>query len=396
MRKRKEPPERPLGTRAPILIEAKPNARWSLDFVHDQMANGRRFRILNVVDDVTRECLGSIADVSISGVRVARELSAIIAHHGKPRMIISDNGTELTSNAILVWTADTGIDWHYIAPGKPMQNAYIESFNGSMRDELLNETLFFGLAEARSRLDRVGSRLQHHPTTFVARRTRHRRCSLLDLIATGLRAALPDPSALRPLAYSAPQGVSTAETLTRCWMTVQWQVTGHQCGGGGGDLIPRDYITEWRANAPWVQDFQVEQDLVICRALVAIFTNPLLSKSLAFRGGTALYKLHLKPAARYSEDIDLVQNNAEPAGPLMGALREVLDPWLGKPQWKQTEGRVTFVYRFNSEDAPPLRLRLKVEINSREHFSVYGLTAIPFSVSSRWFAGKSEISTSER
>lgn len=158
-------------------------------------------------------------------------------------------------------------------------------------------------------------------------------------------------------------------------------------------MIPRDYITEWRAHVPWVQDFQVEQDLVISRALVAIFSYPLLSKSLAFRGGTALYKLHLKPAARYSEDIDLVQINAEPAGPIMDALREVLDPWLGKSQWKQTEGRVTFVYRFDSEGTPPLRLRLKVEINSREHFSVYGVTDVPFSVSSRWFAGNSEIRT---
>src|ERR1700677_4036020 len=86
-----------LGTRAPILVEARPNARWSLDFVHDQLANGRRFRILNIVDDVTRECLGAVPDVSISGVRVARELSAIVARRGKPGMIISDNGTELTS-----------------------------------------------------------------------------------------------------------------------------------------------------------------------------------------------------------------------------------------------------------------------------------------------------------
>ncbi len=90
-------------------------------------------------------------------------------------------------------------------------------------------------------------------------------------------------------------------------------------------MIPRDFVTEWRAQAPWVQDFQVEQDLVICRALVAIFGHPLLGQSLAFRGGTALYKLHLKPA-RYSEDIDLVQVKAEPAGPIMTALREVLDP----------------------------------------------------------------------
>lgn len=109
----------------------------------------------------------------------------------------------------------------------------------------------------------------------------------------------------------------------------------------------------------------------------------ILSRSLAFRGGAALYKLHIRPPARYSEDIDFVQVNTEPAGPLMGALRDALDPWLGKPQWKQTEGRVTFVYRFESEDAPPLRLRLKVEINSREHFSVYGLTVPPFAVASR-------------
>lgn len=158
-------------------------------------------------------------------------------------------------------------------------------------------------------------------------------------------------------------------------------------------MIPRDYITEWRAQAPWIQDFQVEQDLVISRALVAIFSHPLLAESLAFRGGMALYKLHLEPPARYSEDIDLVQINAEPAGPVMNALRKVLDPWLGRPNWKQTEGRVTSIYRFESEDAPPLRLRLKVEINSREHFAVYGFATEPFAVSSRWFEGVCEIST---
>lgn len=158
-------------------------------------------------------------------------------------------------------------------------------------------------------------------------------------------------------------------------------------------MIPRDYITAWRAEAPWAQDFQVEQDLVISRALVEIFSHPLLAGSMAFRGGTALYKLHLKPAPRYSEDIDLVQVRAEPAGPMMNALREVLDPWLGKSQWKQTEGRITFVYRFDSEDVPPLRLRLKVEINSREHFSVYGLAKAPFAVGSRWFTGAADVVT---
>src|SRR6185312_3497820 len=140
---------RAVGTRAPILIETTVNARWSLDFVHDQFAFGRRFRILNVVDDVTRECLAAIPDTSISGRRVARELTALVGRRGKPAMIVSDNGTEFTSNAILGWAKDHGVEWHYIAPGKPMQNGYIESFNGRMRDELLNESLFIDLGQAR-------------------------------------------------------------------------------------------------------------------------------------------------------------------------------------------------------------------------------------------------------
>lgn len=138
-----------IGTRTPILVEAKINARWSLDFVHDQFAKGRRFRILNIVDDVTRECLAAIPDTSISGKRVARELTTLISLRGKPAMIVSDNGTEFTSNAILSWTNDHAVDWHYIATGRPMQNGYIESFNGRMRDELLNETLFVDLDQAR-------------------------------------------------------------------------------------------------------------------------------------------------------------------------------------------------------------------------------------------------------
>lgn len=157
-------------------------------------------------------------------------------------------------------------------------------------------------------------------------------------------------------------------------------------------MIPRDYITEWRTNAPWIEDFQVEQDLVICRALVNIFTHPVLRDALAFRGGTALYKLYLKPA-RYSEDIDLVQVEAGLAGDMMSALREVLDPWLGKPQWKQTEGRITFNYRFQSEDPTPIPLRLKVEVNTREHFTAHGPQRASFAVKSRWFSGDCEITT---
>jgi predicted nucleotidyltransferase component of viral defense system len=158
-------------------------------------------------------------------------------------------------------------------------------------------------------------------------------------------------------------------------------------------MIPRDYITEWRAQAPWVQDSQVEQDLVISRALVELFSHPALKNAIAFRGGTALYKLFITPAARYSEDIDLVQINAAPAGPIMDAIREVLNPWLGPPQWKQTEGRVTFNYRFQSEDRPSIPLRLKVEMNTREHFSLHGIQAMSFAVSSRWFSGACDIGT---
>jgi transposase InsO family protein len=148
VRKRKAR-RRAVGTRMPILVEARVNARWSLDFVHDQFAFGRRFRILNIVDDVTRECLAAIPDTSISGRRVARELTALMDARGKPGMIVSDNGTEFTSNAILGWAKDHRVEWHYIAPGRPMQNGYIESFNGRMRDELLNETLFVDLDQAR-------------------------------------------------------------------------------------------------------------------------------------------------------------------------------------------------------------------------------------------------------
>ena len=155
-------------------------------------------------------------------------------------------------------------------------------------------------------------------------------------------------------------------------------------------MIPQAYTAEWRKNAPWPQPSQVEQDLVICRALVEIFSRPLLAENLAFRGGTALFKLHMPPA-RYSEDIDLVQVEAGPIGQIIGELRECLDPWLGEPRRSRSEGRVTLVYRFASEDNLPLRL--KIEINSREHFTLHGFQRHPFAVESRWFTGKTEILT---
>jgi putative transposase len=144
--------KRALGTRAPMTLPQGPNQRWSLDFLSDALTDGRRFRILAVVDDFTRECLCLVADTSLSGTRVTRELDAIIAQRGRPLLCVSDNGTELTSMAILRWCQESGTEWHYIAPGKPTQNAFIESFNGRLRDELLNETLFVSLSYARSLL----------------------------------------------------------------------------------------------------------------------------------------------------------------------------------------------------------------------------------------------------
>lgn len=144
--------KRALGTRAPLTLPQGPNQRWSLDFVSDTLTDSRRFRILAVVDDFTRECIALVADTSLSGARVGRELDAVIARRGRPTMIVSDNGTELTSMAILRWSQLTRVEWHYIAPGKPQQNAFVESFNGRLRDELLNETLFSTLDHARGLL----------------------------------------------------------------------------------------------------------------------------------------------------------------------------------------------------------------------------------------------------
>ena len=141
--------KRALGTRAPMAIPQGKNQRWSLDFVSDALLDSRRFRILAVVDDFTRECLTLIVDSSLSGLRVVRELDRLAELCCLPLMIVSDNGTELTSHAILRWQEEHGVDWHYIAPGKPQQNGFAESFIGRLRDECLNEHLFDSLKEAR-------------------------------------------------------------------------------------------------------------------------------------------------------------------------------------------------------------------------------------------------------
>lgn len=159
-------------------------------------------------------------------------------------------------------------------------------------------------------------------------------------------------------------------------------------------MIPKAYITEWTQYAPWKSNEQVEQDLVISRALVDIFSNSFLATELAFRGGTALHKLFLSPQPRYSEDIDLVQVNKGPIGPILDKVREVLDPWFeGKAKFKKTERSNKLTYRFQSEFPPVQNMRLKLEINCREHFNELGLIKIPFEVSSKWFTGSCEITT---
>jgi len=144
--------KRARGSRTPMPLALRPNQRWSLDFVSDTFGASRKFRILAVNDDCCRENLCLMADTSISGARVARELDTLVRLYGKPASIVSDNGTEFTSRAILKWANDNEVDWHYIDPGKPQQNAFIESFNGSLRDELLNEELFDTLDDARRHL----------------------------------------------------------------------------------------------------------------------------------------------------------------------------------------------------------------------------------------------------
>ena len=144
--------KRARGSRTPMPVPLRPNDRWSMDFVADTFGASRRLRILAINDDACRENLCLIGDTSISGIRVARELDTLVRLYGKPACIVSDNGTEFTSRAILKWTSENRVEWHYIDPGKPQQNAFIESFNGSLRDELLNEELFDSLADARRKL----------------------------------------------------------------------------------------------------------------------------------------------------------------------------------------------------------------------------------------------------
>ena len=145
--------KRALGSRAPMTVPQASNQRWSLDFASDVLDDGRRFRVLVIVDDFSRECLALVTDSSLSGGRVAGELDRLVELRGRPLQIVSDNGTELTSHAILSWQEDRGVAWHYIAPGKPMQNGFVESLIGRLRDECLNEHVFRSLPAARRTIE---------------------------------------------------------------------------------------------------------------------------------------------------------------------------------------------------------------------------------------------------
>jgi predicted nucleotidyltransferase component of viral defense system len=157
-------------------------------------------------------------------------------------------------------------------------------------------------------------------------------------------------------------------------------------------MIQNSAISQWTETVPWNSDARVEQDLVICRALVHLFNDEYLAEHLAFRGGTALHKLYIQPQARYSEDIDLVQINAEPIKETIARIRKVM-AFLGKPVVKQKAHNNTLVFRFASEIPPIVPIRLKVEINTREHFNVLGLTKLAFGLDNQWFTGNCHITT---
>jgi len=155
-------------------------------------------------------------------------------------------------------------------------------------------------------------------------------------------------------------------------------------------LIPTSYIQEWRTEAPWPDLRQVEQDLIICRALGDLYSSPALANKIAFRGGTAIHKLLFRQPLRYSEDIDLVQTQPEAIGPTVDGIRDALS-WLGKCKRTQKESSMHLIFRFAPESEPEARLNLKIELNTREHDSVYGFKKYPFEMNSRWHREKVEI-----
>jgi putative transposase len=220
MVRRRRGRKRARGARAPLKSARRPNEVWVLDFVADVLESGRRFRAFNVEDQFTRAGLAIEVDTSLPSARIVRVLDRLVAEHGKPAMIISDNGTELTSNTMLKWTEINGIEWHYIAPGKPQQNGFMESFNGKLRDECLNEQVFTSLAEAKRiiecwRIDyntaRPHSSLDYQtPQEFAANwRAALDHKTMPDAaprVATGRAAAIYGASASRPVAAPPSEG----------------------------------------------------------------------------------------------------------------------------------------------------------------------------------------------
>ena len=139
--------------RVPMAVPMRPNERWSADFVHDQRADGRRFRVLNIVDDFSRVCVGQLTELSISGARMARFLDQLAETRGLPEILVLDNGPEMTSKAMFFWSQRQQVTLHFIQPGKPTQNAFVESFNGRFRDSCLNQQWFQDIDDARSIID---------------------------------------------------------------------------------------------------------------------------------------------------------------------------------------------------------------------------------------------------
>ncbi|SMY09451.1 Integrase core domain protein [Flavimaricola marinus] len=157
-----------------MAIPQGPNQRWSLDFMSNALEDGRRFHVLNVFDDFNRECLAAVVDTFIGCARVVRELDKIAKLRGYPCMVVSDNGTGLTSNAMLKWQEDRKVSWHQIAPGKPMQNGLVESFNGRMREECLNEHLFRSMRHACRMIATLRAYYNHNrPYSSIAGMTLH-------------------------------------------------------------------------------------------------------------------------------------------------------------------------------------------------------------------------------
>jgi len=156
-------------------------------------------------------------------------------------------------------------------------------------------------------------------------------------------------------------------------------------------MIPEIFVEQWRKSAPWQTMVQIEQDLVISRALTELYNDSYIRDALIFRGGTALNKLFIKPQARYSEDIDFVQKRAEPIGKTIDIIRELLKPWLGDPARKVTERSIKLVYKYETLDK--MSAKLKIEINTTEHLQILPLKKEKFSVNSEWFSGNAEIIT---